>query len=271
MKNFENVLICTDLDGTLLGDDHLVSKENREAIEYFKSEGGYFTFVTGRPPVIAGGIYDTIAPNAPVGCFHGGAIYDFKAKEYRWCELMSLDIYDLLDDVCDNVADLGFQVNTTGPIYFCAENAATENFRKITGAPKIICHHREVPDPVVKIVFCGDEKNIADVAAYVRSHPLASNFDLLKADSTLFEIIVKGTHKGKAIPQITAALGISNEKTIAVGDYDNDVGMLREAKVGIAVANASPAARAAADRMTVSNREHAIAKIIYELEEGRIF
>ena len=128
-----------------------------------------------------------------------------------------------------------------------------------------------MPDPVVKIVFCGDQKNIADVEGYVRSHPLAQKFDLLRADSTLFEIIVKGTHKGKAIPQITSALGISAEKTIAVGDYDTDVGMLREAKVGIAVANASAAARAAADRMTVSNREHAIAKIIYELEEGKIF
>ena len=271
MKNFENVLICTDLDGTLLGDDHKVSKENLEAIEYFKSEGGYFTFVTGRPPVIAGSIYDTIAPNAPVGCFHGGAIYDFKEQKYRWCEQMSPLVFDLLDDVCANVSDLGFQVNTTGPIYFCAENKATEHFREITGAPKILCPHREVPDPIVKVVFCGDEKNIAEVGSYLRAHPLSENFDLLKADATLFEIIIKGTHKGKAIPHITAALGISDDKTIAIGDYDNDVGMLRAAKVGIAVANASEAARAAADRMTVSNREHAIAKIISELEEGKIF
>ena len=52
MKRFEGILICTDLDGTLLKNDGSISLENREAIEYFKQEGGYFTFVTGRMPFL---------------------------------------------------------------------------------------------------------------------------------------------------------------------------------------------------------------------------
>ena len=40
MKKFEGVLICTDLDGTLLKNDKSISRENSEAIEYFKAEGG---------------------------------------------------------------------------------------------------------------------------------------------------------------------------------------------------------------------------------------
>ena len=50
MGKFDGILICTDLDGTLYRNDKTVSKENREAIEYFKNEGGYFTFITGRMP-----------------------------------------------------------------------------------------------------------------------------------------------------------------------------------------------------------------------------
>jgi hydroxymethylpyrimidine pyrophosphatase-like HAD family hydrolase len=46
--------------------------------------------------------------------------------------------------------------------------------------------------------------------------------------------------------------------------------MIREAGVGIAVANATPEAKAAADLVTVSNEEHAIAKIISDIECGRI-
>jgi len=46
--------------------------------------------------------------------------------------------------------------------------------------------------------------------------------------------------------------------------------MLKTAGIGIAVANASPAAKAAADLVTVSNEENAIAKIIYDLESGAI-
>ena len=55
------------------------------------------------------------------------------------------------------------------------------------------------------------------------------------------------------------------KNTIAVGDYDNDITMLKAAGVGYAVANATAAAKAAADKITVSNEDHAIAKIISEL------
>ena len=40
MGKFDGILICTDLDGTLYRNDKTVSDENREAIKYFKSEGG---------------------------------------------------------------------------------------------------------------------------------------------------------------------------------------------------------------------------------------
>ena len=59
-------------------------------------------------------------------------------------------------------------------------------------------------------------------------------------------------------------------RTIAVGDYNNDVGMLKAAGLGIAVANAVKEAKEAADLITVSNEEHAIAQIISDIENGRI-
>ena len=53
-----------------------------------------------------------------------------------------------------------------------------------------------------------------------------------------------------------------------MGDYNNDVTMIREAALGIAVENAVPEAKAVADLVTVSNEEHAIARIIADLENG---
>jgi hydroxymethylpyrimidine pyrophosphatase-like HAD family hydrolase len=47
--------------------------------------------------------------------------------------------------------------------------------------------------------------------------------------------------------------------------------MLKAAAVGVAVANACAEAKAAADYVTVSNEEHAIAKIIEDIENGKIF
>ena len=70
--------------------------------------------------------------------------------------------------------------------------------------------------------------------------------------------------------KLTELLGLDPAKTIAIGDYDNDVAMIRTAGLGCAVANASAAAKEAADYITVSNDEDAIAVLIEALDRGAI-
>lgn len=91
MGRFDGILICTDLDGTLLNSDRRISKENLEAIEYFKQEGGIFTFVTGRMPFFVSDMYEAVQPNAPFGCVNGGATIN------RWSFLTINGIRSLLN------------------------------------------------------------------------------------------------------------------------------------------------------------------------------
>ena len=58
-------------------------------------------------------------------------------------------------------------------------------------------------------------------------------------------------------------------KIIAIGDYNNDISMFRAAGIGIAVANGCQEAIDAADFVTVSNEEHAIANVIGGLQSGK--
>ena len=91
---------------------------------------------------------------------------------------------------------------------------------------------------------------------------------LVRSERALFEIVPRGISKATSLLRLSEMYGIDPRRTIAVGDYDNDVEMLREAALGIAVANASPAAKAAADTVTVHHTEHAIARIIEALDVG---
>ena len=52
---------------------------------------------------------------------------------------------------------------------------------------------------------------------------------------------------------------------VAIGDNNNDLDMLQYAGLGVAVENAVPAAKAAADRLTASNDDDGVAKLIAEL------
>jgi len=269
MKKFEGILLCTDLDGTLLRNDKSISKENLCAIDYFKQEGGLFTFVTGRPPMIVRDIYETVQPNAPFGCNNGGGLFDPRTQSYIWTRELPQDALDLAVYANERIEGLGIQVNTFRRVYFCKENSAMEHFRSVTGVPNLTCGLDEVTDPIAKILF-GDERE--EALQYLKelldAHPRAREFDFIRSEKTLYEILPKGIGKGTAIEKLVELLHIDPRKTVAVGDYNNDISMLRTAKLGIAVANACPEAKAAADHITVSNEEHAIAKIVEDLECG---
>lgn len=271
MGKFDGYLICTDLDGTLLRNDKSISEENLQAIAYFKQEGGIFTFITGRMPFFVSHVYDSIDPNAPIGCINGGGLYDYPKQEYIWTGTMPAGVTELIRAVDEALPGVGIQVNTFYKVYFCKENPVMQEFRRLTGLPNLTAHYAEVTEPIAKIIFgCEREEEIRQVTETLRSHPLAGNFDFIRSERTLFEILPKGIGKGTAIHNLVKHLGLDIRKTIAVGDYNNDISMFHAAKVGIAVANACEDALAQADYITVSNEESAIAQVIRDLEDGKL-
>ena len=57
----------------------------------------------------------------------------------------------------------------------------------------------------------------------MRSHPKADKFDFICSELTLYEILLKGASKGNLLLKLADLLGIDKNKTIAVGDYNNDI------------------------------------------------
>ncbi len=269
MKKFEGMLFCTDLDGTLYRDDKTVSKENLDAIEYFKSEGGLFTFITGRVPSTSKHIYDIIKPNAPYGCINGAAIFDEQKSEYIYTVFLQKDVVELVRCVDKEMPDMGIQFNTEKTIYFNKDNSATALFRRITGAPHITCHYEDVSEPTFKVVFAHeDPQRIEALQQLLSTHPKADDFDFIRSERRLYEILPKGVSKGRLLCKLAQLTGIDIKRTIAAGDYNNDVSMIESAGIGFAVSNAVPEAKAVADYITVSNNENAIAAIVDGLDRG---
>lgn len=271
MGKFDGILICTDLDGTLYRNDKTISRENKEAIEYFKREGGYFTFITGRMPYYSLDAYRAVNPNAPFGCINGGGLYDGERGEYVFTRILEKRVTELIDYVEERFSGVGIQVCNFYKTYFVKENTTTVNFRKITGLPYISADYHRIEDDFAKIIFCSDRnEDILGIGETIKSHPLSSDFDFIRTDKTLCELLPKGINKGVAIKKLAEHLKLDPKKTIGIGDYNNDVPMFEAAGVGVAVSNAAKEALDAADIVTVSNEEHAIAKIIYDLDSGAL-
>ena len=271
MGKFDGILICTDLDGTLYRNDKTVSDENREAIEYFKNGGGLFTFITGRMPNYSMDAYKAAQPNVPFGCVNGGGVYDKVNGKYLFTHGGMLpEVIELVEYIDDNFPTVGIQTVTFENTFFSKENIVQEFFRETTGLPNLPRHYKDVTEPIAKIIFAiAYEEEIEAVKQALRTHPKAHLFDFVRSEEHLFEILPKGVDKGLGLRKLVECLGCDMEKTVAVGDFDNDVGMLKAARYGIAVANCSEKARKAADDITVSNEEHALAQIIHDIENGK--
>ena len=271
MGKFDGILICTDLDGTLLRNDKTISSENLDAIEYFKANGGLFTIVTGRMPHVAFDICEYARINAPFGCINGGGVYDFYKGDYIWKCPLEDGFDELIEIVEEKLPNVGTQANTFYKTYFSKENSVMEHFRKITGAPNLVCYYKDIDEPIAKILFgIETEEEMQKVIEILNSHPLAEKYDFIRSEQHLYEILPKGTGKGTAIAKLCEHLRVDKNKTIAIGDYDNDISMFGAAGIGVAVKNACEAAKKAADFITVSNEEHAIAQVIYDIDSGKI-
>ena len=200
---------------------------------------------------------------------NGGGLYDFEKREYIWAQMLADGVDELLSAVEERVPTVGFQVNTLKNCYFCKENVIMERFRRGTGLPNLTADHKSFSEPICRALFgCETEEEIVEVEKILRSHPRADDFFFIRSEKVLFEIVPKGMNKGVSITRLAEYLNLDPKKTVAIGDYNNDIPMFKVAGLSIAVENACADAKAAADFITVSNLDHAVARVIYDLEKG---
>jgi len=74
-----------------------------------------------------------------------------------------------------------------------------------------------------------------------------------------------GVNKWNAVKAVAEVYGIKPEEIMCIGDSNNDLSMIENAGIGVAVANAKPAVRAAAKLVTVSNDEDGVAQVIEQV------
>lgn len=271
MGKFDGILLCTDLDGTLFSSDGSLSEENKGAIEYFKAEGGAFTFITGRPPLTASRAISIAKPNVPIGCFNGGGIYDHTRGEYVFLYELDEAARALADEVYERIPEVAIHFYTPSVTYFARVNDASDRYSRVTGLEFPRAHYRDIGEPIIKMVFASLSGEVIErTKEFLLSHPLSERFDFIRSEFAFFEMIPKGVDKGQLLYKLAEYLGIERKRTIAAGDYNNDISMVKAAGVGIAVENAVDELKAVADVITVHCDKHAIREIVRMLDDGRL-
>jgi Cof subfamily protein (haloacid dehalogenase superfamily) len=257
-------LIATDLDGTLLRKDKTVSERTREALQRVQAAGIVVALVTGRPVRRARVIAREIGVSGLAVCCNGGIVYDLANDAILLDEMMPGEVAQrLVTDI--RAAVPGVHFATERGLRFGHEPAYAE-FAVYADAEEPLCDDAHVlcAEGVTKLIVRHPTMSIDDLWAITRE--IAGDAATATHSGAPFiEVSATGITKASALAHLCARLGIAQSATIAIGDMPNDLPMLAWAGRSVAVANAHPDVRAAADEITASNEENGVAKVLERL------
>lgn len=267
-RPFEGRLLVTDMDGTLLNGQRLVSPENARALERFTEGGGLFTIATGRMEKTVKPHLINLPVNLPGILYNGAAIYDFSEGRVLWHNYLPDSITEVAQRIIDRFPGIGFQAFHGGDIYFISQNEETDGHRFREGFDPIISTMDKVPKPWYKALMAWEPEKLAIVEAWLKE--TGGDFHAVFSEPQFLELLHPTASKGHALKQLLSMQGLQPLKVVAMGDNLNDLEMLKEADVGIATGNANELLRKAANLCCGTNDRHAVAEVIGWMEDGVI-
>lgn len=247
MGKFDGILIASDFDGTVAVDG-IVSPENHRAIDYFMENGGMFTLATGRAPAFIGNI--GINMNLPLICINGTVIYDRDNNKYLRNYTFDRKYITIAKEVVSMEEVLRVSVFSLNEFPYTPPKPEDFDY---------------FDKPINKIVFVfKDEASCLRAKAYLKEK-YSHLFCFERSWNTGLEMRSVDSGKGKCLKYLKELCGAS--VAIGVGDYENDTSLIESADISYCPESSHPDILKLADRVTVSCKDHAVAKIIYELEE----
>ncbi|WP_432111758.1 HAD family hydrolase [Streptomyces sp. YPW6] len=258
-------LVATDLDGTLLRPDGTVSARSRAALGRAAASGARHLIVTGRPVPGIRALLADLAYTGLVVCGQGTQLYDADAG--RLLRSVALDreaadtalgkieaevgaVFAAVDqDGVDGVTliEAGYRMpNPTLP----AQRVGSREALWERPVIKVLVRHPELGDDALTAAARGA---VGDLATVTMAGP------------GTVELAPRGVDKGTGLAAAAELLGIGAERTVAFGDMPNDLPMFAGSALRVAMGNAHPELRAAADEVTLTHAEDGVAVVLERL------
>ncbi|MEU3318191.1 HAD family hydrolase [Streptomyces sp. NPDC006785] len=258
-------LVATDLDGTLLRPDGTVSARSRAALGRAAASGARHLIVTGRPVPGIRALLADLAYTGLVVCGQGTQLYDADAG--RLLRSVTLDreaadtalgkieaevgaVFAAVDqDGVDGVTliEAGYRMpNPTLP----AQRVGSREALWERPVIKVLVRHPELGDDALTAAARGA---VGDLATVTMAGP------------GTVELAPRGVDKGTGLAAAAELLGIGAERTVAFGDMPNDLPMFAGSGLRVAMGNAHPELRAAADEVTLTHAEDGVAVVLERL------
>jgi len=260
-------LIALDVDGTLLDDRKELPPANRETLREAASRGVRVAIASGRMTPTIEPIERMLEIDCAIIAYNGGKVVSTRAEGRRCLQHLPLPA-EFAEMLIRFSQERDYLLNFyLDDALYADDSPRRAEFMAIysgrTGARYRLTDHRRfvgvAPTKVILLAEPSERDRLFDefTAKY------GQQVNITKSDPEYLEFMARGVDKGTALPVLAAHYGLRPEEVMAVGDADNDLLLLTEAGLGVAVANARDRVKAVAHRVTRrTNNEGAVAEAV---------
>lgn len=253
-------LIAIDLDDTLLDDNLNISERVRNTIKKASDKGIYVVLCTGRIPKSTRRFYDSLALNTLMISSGGAEIIDADGNCVYSKNVDSDLVKKLLAFASKH--NVHAQVYIDGDLVYRKKSKYSESYEQqcaLTGVVRPdLMEIENIQTP--KVVLISDVERIDDLQTCAEAE--FSMLNIKRSKPIYLEFASPGVSKGDALKFVADYYGIDRQDVIAIGDADIDIPMIEFAGLGVAISNASPITKKAADYICSSNNDGGVADVI---------
>ncbi len=228
------------MDGTLLDHKQEIPRENRRAIEQARKNGVEVILSTGRHYMTTHPFAESLGLSSYLITVNGSEIWT-TSGELVDRQLIDLEVMKILVDLQKKHKAWSW-MSSTKQVW-----------------------RGEIPDDLgahdwLKFGFNIEDPDLRSTVM----EELSKNdkIELSNSSPTNIEVNAVGINKARAIEKVCGELGISMDQVITMGDSLNDIKMIEEAGLGIAMGNAQEQVKQAADWITTTNDQAGVARAI---------
>ena len=259
---FKCSAVISDVDGTLVTDEKILTPRAQAAVAELRANGIIFSITSARPPRGLRMLLGPLGITTPVIGFNGGVIAASELSVINE-HLLSPEIARRAVDMLDAAGALVWVFsgqdwlirNADGP-YVALEE------RTVAFGPTVVEDFGSALDAAAKIVGVSKDFGLLARCENDVRTALADSAFVARSQPYYLDITHPLANKGTALTEIAKLLGVPLAEIAVIGDGGNDVAMFERSGLSIAMGNASPEVQHAADFVTDSNGEEGFANAI---------
>ncbi len=252
-------LVVSDIDGTLVDDDKRISDATMRCIDEYRSRGGMFTIATGRGERAARPFIDKLRIDIPAIIFNGGELYHPESGAI-YAHYLNKGIADMVIDRFRDT-DLGVVTYHNDRIFIADYKPSHDLYMALEKVEIDRIPNLKAVDEVNKILLVGDVGEAQAITEELEDR-CGVPINHVQTEDIYLEILPDGISKGKGLKELCASLGVSLQKTMAIGDQMNDIAMLEAAGCGVAMENAMEEVKKVASFVTKKNTDDGVAHVL---------